>query len=101
MSSEGRCCEKVHELSTFTRCFVAYFNIYSFIYIEWASQVASSQLKNLPPKAGDARDEGSISGLGRTSGVGNGKPFQYSCLKNPMDREALRAAVHGVTKSQT
>ena len=58
-------------------------------------------VKNLPPNAGVARDGGSISGLGRTSGVGNGNPLQYSCLKNPMDREALRAAVHGVAKSQT
>ena len=34
-------------------------------------------------------------------GVGNGIPLQYSCLENPMDGEAWKAAVHGVTKSQT
>ena len=34
-------------------------------------------------------------------GEGNGNPFQYSCLENPMDREAWRAIVHGITKSQT
>ena len=32
---------------------------------------------------------------------GNGTPFQYSCLENPMDGGAWWAAVHGVTKSQT
>ena len=34
-------------------------------------------------------------------GKGNGNPFQYSCLENPMDGEAWRAAVHGVAKSRT
>ena len=37
-------------------------------------------------------------GLGRSSGVGNGNPLQYSCLDNPMDRGAWRATVHGVTR---
>jgi len=47
--------------------------------------------------AGDLR---LIPGLGRSPGEGNGKPLQYSCLENPMDREAWHAAVHGVAKSQ-
>ena len=47
-----------------------------------------------------AREVGSISGLGRSPGVGNGNPFQHSCLENSMDRGAWRAIVHGVTKSQ-
>ena len=42
-----------------------------------------------------------IPGLGRSPGVGNGKPLQYSCLENPMDRRAWQAIVHGVAKSQT
>ena len=46
-------------------------------------------------------DLGSISGLGRYPGEGNGNPLQYSCLENPMDGGAWEAAVHGVTKSQT
>ena len=46
-------------------------------------------------------DLGSICRLGRSPGVGNGNPLQYSCLKNPMDRGVWRATVHGVTKSQT
>ena len=40
-------------------------------------------VKNLPANAGDM---GSIPGLGRSSGEGNGNPLQYSCLENPMDR---------------
>ena len=58
-------------------------------------------LKNLPANAGDVRDVGSIPGLGRSPEAGNGNPLQYSCLENPMDREAWQDTVHGVTKSQT
>ena len=43
-------------------------------------------------------DLGSIPGLGRSSGEGNGNPLQYSCLENPMDRGAWQATVHGITK---
>ena len=39
-----------------------------------------------------------VPGLGRSPGEGNGKPLQYSCLENPMNREAWRAKVHGVDK---
>ena len=46
-------------------------------------------------------DLGSIPGLGRSPGKGNGNPLQYSCLENPMDGGAWEAIVHGVTKSQT
>ena len=45
-------------------------------------------VKNLPASAGDARDVGSIPGLGRFPGVGSGNPLQYSCLENSMDRGA-------------
>ena len=47
------------------------------------------------------RDMGSIPGSGRSLGEGNGNPFQYSCLENPMDRGAWWVTVHGVTKSRT
>ena len=47
------------------------------------------------------RDPGWIHGLGRSLGEGNGNPLQCSCLENPMDRGAWRAAVHGVAKSWT
>ena len=58
-------------------------------------------VKNLLAHEGDTRHGGWIPGSRRSPGVGNGNPLQYSCLKNLMDRGAWRAAVHGVTKSQT
>ena len=57
-------------------------------------------VKNLPDNAGDIREVGSIPGLGRSPG-GNGKPLQYSCLENCMDRGTWLATVHGVAESQT
>ena len=48
----------------------------------------------------NARDLGSVPGLGRSPGEGNGYPLQYSCLEIPMDRGAWRATVHGVAKNQ-
>ena len=58
-------------------------------------------VKNLPANAGDTRAKGSIPESGRSPGVGNGNPLQYSCLENSMDRGAWQATVHGVTKNQT
>jgi len=46
-------------------------------------------------------DLSSVPGLGRSPGVRNSKPFQYSFLENSMDRGAWQTTVHGVTKSQT
>ena len=46
-------------------------------------------------------DWGLIPASDRSPGEGNGNPFQYSCLKNSMDRGAWWATVHGVTKSRT
>jgi len=54
-----------------------------------------SVVKNPPAKAGDS---GSIPALKRSPGVGNGNPLQYSCLGNPMDREAWQATVYWVAK---
>ena len=53
-------------------------------------------VKNPPANARDVRDTGLISGLGRSSGGGNDNPLQYSCLGNPIDREAYQATVHRV-----
>ena len=56
-------------------------------------------VKNLAANAGDVRDRGSIPGLGRSPGKGNGNPLQYSHLENPMDRGAWQTTVHKVLKS--
>ena len=53
-------------------------------------------VKNPPANAGDS---GLMLGSGRYPGEGNGNPLQYSCLKNPMDREVWWATVHRVAKS--
>ena len=63
----------------------------------WTSQVALV-VNNPPANARDIRGVGSIPGSGRSPGEGNGNPLQYTCLGNPMDREAWWAAVHGVTR---
>ena len=64
-----------------------------------ASQVVLV-VKNLPANAGEVGDVGLIPGSGRSPGGGHGKPLQYSCLENPMDRGAwwateLRRVRHG------
>jgi len=56
---------------------------------------AGSVVKNLPA---NIRDKGLIPGSGRSPGEVNGNSLQYSCLGNPMDREAWWATVHGVAK---
>ena len=50
---------------------------------------------------GKAGDLGSILGLGRSPGEGNGNPLQYSCLEDPVDRGAWQATVHRVAKNAT
>ena len=62
---------------------------------------ASPGGSNGKESAFNARDSGSIPGLGRSPGKGNGNPPQYSCLENPMDKEGCKATAHGVTESQT
>ena len=52
-------------------------------------------VKNQPENAGDIRYMGSIPASGRSSGEGNGNPFQYSCLENSMNRGVWQATVHG------
>ena len=65
----------------------------------WASQVALV-VKNLPANAGDP---GSLPGWGRSPGGGYGKPLQYACLENPMDRGAWWGHIQSfrVRKGQT
>ena len=54
-----------------------------------------SVVKNLPA---NARNTGMIPRSGPSPGGGNGNPLQYSCQRNPMDREAWWATFHGDTK---
>ena len=63
--------------------------------------LGGAMVKNLPANAGAAGDMGSIPGLRRSPGGGNGKPLQYSCRADPMDRGGWWATVHGVAESQT
>ena len=58
-------------------------------------------VKNSPTNQVDVRDTGSIPGSERSPGGGHGNPLQYSCLGNPMDREARWVSVHRVPKSRT
>ena len=71
----------------------------------WISGHGTSQVallgKNPPANAGDVRDTNSIPGWGRSPGGGHGDPLQCSCLENPTDRGAWRAAVHRVRESDT
>ena len=58
-------------------------------------------VKNPSVIAGDARTASLIPGSGRSPGIGNGNPLEYSCLENPMDRGAWWAIVHVVAESRT
>ena len=76
-------------------CFCMCMFLYMYVLVCVCSCMCFSPLfldgivvKNPPANAGDARDSGSIPGLGRPPGVGNGNPLQYFCLENPMDRGA-------------
>ena len=55
------------------------------LYLYEASQVVLV-VKNPASNTGDTRDAGSVPGLGRFPGVGNGTPLQYSCLENSVYR---------------
>ena len=57
---------------------------------------SGSVVKNLLANAGDTGDSGSTPGLGRSPGVGNGNPLQYSCLENPIDRQLVHVVLQRV-----
>ena len=62
---------------------------------KWFRWFKKKKKKTPPANAGDM---GSVPSLGGCPGEGNGNPFQYSCLRNPMDRGAWWATVHGDAK---
>ena len=74
--------------------------LYISHYFFWASEVALV-VKNPPANRGHAGETGSIPGLGRSPGIGNGNSLQYSCLENPMNRGVWWTTAHKVRKSQT
>ena len=70
----------------------------------WHSSSIGSSIGIVPQvqykeSACSAGDKGCIPGLGRSPEEGNGSPLQYSCLENPMDREAWWTVVHGISKN--
>ena len=65
------------------------------------STLLGPSLAEVKVSASNAGDLGSIPGLGRSPGEGNGNPLQYSCLENPTEGGAWWATVHGVAKSWT
>ena len=69
-------------------------SLYSFAFSP--DFAGGSVVQNLPTNAGDL---GSIPGSGKSPGEAHGNPLQYSCLGDPMDRGAWRAAVHRVAES--
>ena len=75
-------------------------NTANFLYCYWAT-LGFPGCSEDKVSACNAGDQGSIPGLGRSPGEGNGNPLQYSCLENPMDRGAWQATVHRVAKSWT
>ena len=90
-------------MESFLKCFVSGS---LFLFLNWSIVAlgvsrATLVVKNPPANAGDLRDAGSIPGSGRSPGGGHDNPLQYSCLENPMDREAWWAMVQEVAKSWT
>ena len=69
----------------------------------WLTEVLPKWLGNKESacNASDAGNVGLIPESGRCPGRGHGNPLQYSCLGNPINREAWWAAVHGLAKSGT
>ena len=83
--------------------FCSHFPLASYICFRcfpWKGFPGGSVGKNLPASTGDAGGVGLIPGPGRSSGIGNGSPLQYSCLGNLMDRGAWWATVHVVAKNR-
>ena len=80
---------------------LAIFGTYSSTYFSMniLTLKGGTVVKNLPANEEDEGDGGSIPGSGRSPGVSNGNPLQYSCLENPTDRRAWWATVHGVAQS--
>ena len=75
--------------------------VFVYMHVCMGGVPGGSVVEKSPANAGDTGDTGSIPGLGRSPGEGNGNPLRYSCLENPVDRGAWWATVHEGPKSQT
>ena len=82
--------------TVYTRYIYSIYSVCVFVYMHIFTVV-----KNLPANTEDAGDTVSIPGSGRSPGVENGNPLQYSCLGNPMNRGAWQTTVQGVATSWT
>ena len=80
---------------------VIFFFFFFFFFLARLGFPGGSVVKNPPANAGEVGDAGSIPGLGRSLGGGNGNPLQYPCLENPMDRGAWQDIVHEAAESWT
>ena len=90
------------ELSKVRMCYEP-ITVYIASCVSWVSRLTlgfpgGSDHKESACRAGDL---GSIPGLGRSPGGGNGNSLQYSCLEDSMDRGAWQATVYGVAESDT
>ena len=74
-------------------------NMLLYRYVYKCVSVRASRWLSAGDNAGDTEDAGSIPGLRRSPGGGNGNPLQGSCLENSMERGAWQATVHGVAES--
>ena len=72
--------------------FCVWLTSFSIVFLRFIASSIAQLIKNLDCNAGDL---GSIPGLGRSPGGGNGNPLRYSCLENPVDRGAWQATVYG------
>ena len=72
---------------------------FSFLYISPMTPQVVLAVKDPPANAGNIGDNGLIPGSGRSPRRGHGNPLQYSCLENPVDREAWQTTVCRLTKS--
>ena len=94
----------MQQIYIYQSCFLLTYWIYLLVLIAFVWSV--SGFLDFPggsdskESACNAGDPGSVPGLGRSPGEGNGYPLQYTCLENSMDRGASQATIHGVTKNR-